>query len=92
MHAPFRKLAAGGRETGGTAQVLVHDVAANAIGRSDIVAKLEIRQRSPEVLEQTLVRIGDGSPCGASFPHPHQPNGIAAERGDGIPLSRRNRS
>ena len=74
-----------------TAEVPIDDVAAHAVGRADIVLRREVGKGAAEVLEEPLVSHGDLDPGGAPLPDAHEPDGVKAVSGDGIPLLRRNR-
>ena len=74
-----------------TAEMCIDGVAPHAVGRADIVLRRKVGKGSTEILEEPLVPHGDFNSGGASLPDAHEPQGVKAMRGDGIPLLRRNR-
>ena len=77
-HAPLGQLRLAAGEPVRSAQMLIHDVAAHAIGRADIVLRGEVRKGPPEILEQSLVPHGDRDPGRAPLPHAHEPDRVKA--------------
>ena len=67
-------------------QVLIHDVAPHAIGRADIVLRGKISESPAEIRKQTVVLHRDGETGRAALPHTHEPDGIEAVRGYGLPF------
>ena len=82
---------AGCREPRGTAEALVNDVTAHAIGRADIVLCRKVGKGPAEILQQALVPHGDFNPGRAPLPDAHQPHGVEPVGGNRIPLLLRNR-
>ena len=75
---PAGERSPGDRQTVAAPEVLVDDVFADAVRRSDVVVRPEVRERLPEVFEQARV-LGWQSPC---------PRDCAARR----PSARRHRT
>src|SRR5262249_7604640 len=72
-HISFRKLSSCVGKAFGTSEVLVDHISANAIRRSDVVLRTEVRKCSTEIVKQVRVLISDGNTGRASFPHSHEP-------------------
>ena len=89
--ASLREHFAGSREPRGTAEVLVDDVAAHAIGRADIVLCRKVGKGPAEILQEALVPHGDFNPGRAPLPDAHEPHGVEAKGGNRIPLLGRHR-
>ena len=85
------EMAPRGGESLRPAEVFVNDVAAHAVGRADIVLRRKVGEGPPEILEEPLVSHGDANPRRAPFPDTHEPDGVEALIGDGIPLLLRDR-
>ncbi len=86
LHASLRQLLPRDCKTCRTSKVLINHIASNAVGRSDIVFWLEVRQSSPEIVEEISVLIGNRNARRTSFPNSHEPNTIETELGDSVPL------
>ena len=87
----FARVLPGYRQPLRTTEVFVNDVAAHAVGRADIVLRRKVGEGSPEILKEPLVPHGDLDPGRAPLPDAHEPDGVKAMGGDGIPLLLRNR-
>src|SRR5271154_4658665 len=85
-HASPGKLSPGDGEPRLTSEMLVNHVASYAVGRADIVFRLEVRQSAAESVNQIFVLIGNRNPRRTSFPNPHQPDSIETKPGDGVPF------
>ena len=66
--------------------MLVDDVATNAVGRADVVLGAEVGKSAAEVVEQAGISVGDGDACGTALPDSHEPDGVEAVGGDGVPF------
>ena len=86
LHASLRELLPGDGEAFRAAEVFINYVASYAVGRSDIVFWLKVGQSSAEVVNQILVLIGNRDARRASLPNAHEPDGVEAELGDGVPF------
>jgi hypothetical protein len=62
-------------------------VTSHTIGRSDIVFGAEVGKRSPEIIQQTLIPIGNRNTRRASFPNAHKPDPIETISSKGIPFA-----
>jgi hypothetical protein len=71
--------------------MLVDNIVAHTIRRSNVVINGKVRQGSPKIVKETLVSVRDRNACRTSFPNPHQPHSIEAVCGDSIPLDGGNR-
>ncbi len=88
----FTEQASCGGEPRGAAEVLIDDVAAHAVGRPHIVFRRKVGEGSPEILEEPRVSHGDLNSGRAPLPDPHEPDGVKAQGGNGIPLRLRYRA
>src|SRR5271169_5493075 len=89
-HAALGKLIASSGQSFRSSQMLVNHVSTYAIGRTDVILSTEIRQRPPKICHKVFVPVSNGDARRAALPYPHQPHGIEAVRGYGIPFGKRN--
>ena len=84
--APGGELLARRRQRRGTAEALVHDVVAHAVGRADHVLGAQVREGGAVGRVQGRVLQGDPQACRAALPDAHQPDGVDGQRRERIPL------
>ena len=70
------------------AEVRIHCVTADAVGRPHVVRRREVGQGPPEIDLQSRVGPGDAKADRAAFPHAHQPDGVRLKSTERIPCLR----
>ena len=84
--APGGELLACRRQRRGTAEALVHDVVAHAVGRADHVLRAQVREGGAVGRVQGRIVQGDPQAGRAALPDAHQPHGVDRQRRERIPL------
>ena len=87
--APGQLSARSGQSLRGT-KAGVDSVTPHGVGRPHVVLKTEIGEFKPELVQKSLVSIGDRDAGWAAFPDAHQPYSFKAKPCDGVPFGRWN--
>ena len=74
------------RESVGTAEPGINPVAANAVRGADDIRLGRVRKQLVHLGTNCLVAQGDLPAHRAALPDPHEPDGVHAGQGDGVPL------
>jgi hypothetical protein len=88
----FGEFPAGDRQPLRSSEPGIDRIVADAVRGADVVRLGEIGESPAEVGEEPRVSHGNADAGGTALPDPHQPHGVAAEGGDGVPFLFRNRS